>query len=292
MTSLLRRRVALASAALLALAGATSAVPAGAAAVKTPYTCTAPDYNDQKFKIDFAVDITPLKVYVGTTKSPKAVVKATIPGNIVGLAAFFGIKSASATGKFSLNTGGTMKASSFTFPRTNIPQQAQSYTAVINVPLPAVSSKVVRTLTYKPGPIAVTLTGYNKTKENAEPGDNVGSLDAGCTSDTPNQVLRTLAFVKSPTAVAAALTYSKATKRATETVKVNATSGVVPTGSVTATLFRGTSKVAAKTVALSGGKATVAFAGVKAKGSYKVVTRYNGSAAHNPSTATRSITVR
>lgn len=294
MTSHLRRRALVACVLLTSgtLVGASLLTPATAAPVTSPVTCKSDALEGQSLDLDFTLNVLPTQAYVGRTVTPKMVVKATIPGNIVGLAAFFGVKSASATGTFNVGVNGTTSPRPFVFPRTDIPQSATPYTATINVGLPAVKRTAVSSVLYKPGNVAITLTGYNKKKADAAPGDSVGSVDADCTSKSPNQVIGKVAFVKSPTAVAASVAYAGAAKKVTSLAKVTAVSGVVPTGKVTSVLFRGTTKVKTLTATLVGGKATTVFTGVQRKGSYKVVTTYGGSAAHKASTRTKFFSIR
>lgn len=298
MTSLLRARFALSAAlfaALVAASGTSLISPVSAAAAaptKAPYRCEAEALNGNKLDITFTVATTPANIYVGRTATPKMVVEAIIPGNIVALASFFGVKSASATGNFSVKRGSATTARPFVFPRTDIPQTNKDFPVTINVPLPKLTSKAVGTVIYKPGPIAITLTGYDKKKADAQAGDEMGSIPASCSAKTPNQTLAKVNFIKSPTATTTAATYAKATKKVTSVSKVAAASGVAPTGKATAVLYRGKTKVRTVTTSLVGGKSTAVFTGIATKGAYKVVTTYGGSAAHKGSTRTKTFTIR
>lgn len=274
----------------LAVVAAPSLSPSYAAPVASPATCSA-DGLDGELELDFVMDVTPARVYVGRSVSPKLTVKATIPANVVGLAAFFGVKSASATGTYTVGINGTPTPRSFVFPRTDIPQSATPFTATIVMSLPALTRTTTAAISYQPGPVELTLTGYNKTKAQAADGDSVGSVDAQCTPDSPNQVIGKVAFVKSPTAVTTATSYAREAKKVKAVAKVTAASGVVPRGTVTSVLYRGQTKIKSRTATLVGGRATVVFTGVKKKGTYKVVSRYSGSGAHNPSTKARTFRI-
>lgn len=294
MTSPLRRRALLTSALLTsgALIGASATFPAAAGEVRSPATCKSAALEGQTLDLDFTVNITPTTAYVGRTVTPKMVVKATIPGNIVGLAAFFGVKSASATGTFKVGSGGVVSPRPFVFPRTDIPQSATPYTATINLALLPVKRTAIGSVTYKPGNVDISLTGYNKKKADAAPGDDVGTVDADCTSKAPNQTIGSVTFVKSPTALASSVGYAKAAKKVTAVSRVTARSGVTPYGKVTSVLYKGTTKVRTLVATLSAGKATAVFTGVRAKGSYKVVSTYSGSPAHKTSKQTRFFAIR
>jgi hypothetical protein len=293
-----RRRVSVsvALASLLATAVASWTVPAdattSAAATKAAYTCESPSLNGNKLDITFTVASSPASIYVGRSATPKLIVNAIIPGNIVGLAAFFGVKSASATGTFSLKANGVTTARPFVFPRTDIPQTAKDFPVRIDVTLAALKAAKVGSVVYKPGPVAITLTGYNKTKVEAADGDDIGSVDASCAADNPNQAAATIGFVRSPTAIGAPVTYTKATRTAVSAITVIASSGITPYGKVTSVLYRGATRIKSVTKSLVAGKATTAFGGVRKKGTYKILTTYSGSGAHRPATRTRRFTVR
>ncbi|MET3962078.1 hypothetical protein ABIE44_002012 [Marmoricola sp. OAE513] len=279
-----------------AIAGLT-VTPADATAVSAPHHCKA-DGLDQELDLNFSVEIGGA-AYVSAAKGPKLTIKATIPSNIVGLAALFGVKSASATGSYTLSIGGVSKAVPFVFPRTDIPQTAKAFTATITTSLPAVTGSLGKKVTYKTlaststPVVQLSLTGYNRTKAQARAGDDVGSVDAQCTTTSPNQTIGTATLQKSPTRVAASIARKASTKKVVSNVTLSATSGVVPTGAATATLYRGAKKVASKSVSLSKGRATAVFTGVKKRASavtWKVVWTYGGNAAVLGSTGSRSVT--
>jgi hypothetical protein len=263
---------------------------ASAGPISAPYTCGAKALNGTKLKIKFNLDTTaPSRMYVGQSTSPTLIVKATIPRNVVGLAAFFGVKSASAIGTFGVVINGTLRKRPLVFPRTDIPQTPTDFPVTIMVPLPAATRSTVGVVTYKPGPVAVTLYGYkNKT---ADGGASFGNVTASCTSDAPKKVIDSIAFVKSATAVSTTAAYSKVTKKLSETATVTAASGSVPAGFVTATLYKGQSKVASKKIALINGVASAAFGALK-PGSYKLVTTYAGTKALKASSKVNTFTIK
>jgi hypothetical protein len=60
---------------------------------------------------------------------------------------------------------------------------------------------------------------------------------------------------------------------------------------VTVALYKGGAKLKTVTKVLAGGKASVLFTGVKAKGAYKVITSYPGTSLMSGSSST-SFTIR
>jgi hypothetical protein len=300
MTTHLRSRSLLSAALLTCLVavsgqagtGSAEAAPAASGPVSSPYTCSAEALNGNTLDISFALTTTaPAKIYVGKSHTPTLVVKATIPGNIVFLASVFGVKSASATGTVTVKINGVASSRQLLFPRTDIPQSAQAFPVTINVGLPKLSPTAVGSVTYKPGPVALTLEGYNKTVAAAAAGDSVGTIAAECTSKAPNQVIDTVSFVRSATRIAGKLT-SVPGKKVRATATVTATSGIVPVGTMTAKVFRGKKLLATRKATLAKGAVAAVFPKPAKKGRYKVVISYAGSKAHLASSTAKTFRIR
>jgi hypothetical protein len=270
------------------------ASPAVAASLNTTYNCSSPDYNSGSTQaISFTESISPATVYIGKSASPALVVKATIPSSLATLITLFGIKSASATGTFPVVINGAAKSLPFTYPRTDLPGGGSAFAVTIKVPLPKLAAPSLSKVTYSSGAnVAVALTGYNQTTEHEQSGDSVGSISATCTLSGVSKTIGTITHVKAPTKTKATAAYGKAKKRVTASAKVTASSGALPSGDVTFSLYRNGTKIRTASVSLAGGSASKVFGGVHRPGSYKVVADYAGAGALRSSSASKSFKVR
>ncbi|MCW2786339.1 MAG: Adhesin-like protein [Marmoricola sp.] len=293
MTRTLRRPARTVSVVLgVALAVVGISGPAGAGPVSSPYTCSSPSLNGQALKLDLNLDTTaPATLYVGRSVTPTLVIKAKIPGSIVALASLFGVKSASATGTYTIGINGTATKLALTFPRTDIPQSSTDFPVTLHLPMPKLTATAPGKVVFTPGPVALTLTGYNRTAETATSGDSVGSVDAACTSDTPKQKIDTVSYAKAPTTTTDVASYAKATKKLAAHVTVTSKTGAVPAGSVTLVLSRNGAQVRTATLTLVNGAASHTFSGIGRAGSYELVTRYGGSHTLRGSSTSKSFTI-
>lgn len=280
------RRTALAIAAALPLLGLVG--PGSQAATGyLPYTCTLPVLGDKTFQMD-SDTTAPSPFYLGTAMTPKLVTKSQVPADLANLATE-SLDATSVDGTFvsTIKVNGQTRTVTQPVARRSIPANTSSPVLITATGvLPKLTAAPGATVTYLPGNIKVTLRFYKANGSSAGEFKNMP-----CTMPASSRTIDTVVYVKSPSTVTPTVTYAAAAKKITAVAKVTAKSKVVPTGKVTAVLFRGTTKLKTLTLTLSGGKVTAGFTGIKA-GTYKVVLTYLGNGVVNRSTATRSITVR
>ncbi|MET3962079.1 hypothetical protein ABIE44_002013 [Marmoricola sp. OAE513] len=231
----------------------------------------------------------PSTVYLGTGYTPTLKTLAKIPKDLAKLAASsLDAEWVEGTIVSNLTVNGAPMSVSQKIVKRSMPADPSGPVEVTALAaLPRLAPRAAGSTTYLPGDLEVTL---KFTKANGSSAGAFSNLD--CHMPSNSKQVDKVAFAKSPSKVSPSVRYSKAKKKVTAGAKVSATSGLVPTGKVTAALFKGTRKVRTVTATLAGGKATAVFKKVKAKGGYKVVFAYAGSSTVNGSGASRSFTVR
>lgn len=274
------RRLAGLATAALAVGTLVGISPAEARTGYLGYACKITDDYQYTFQVDQGAAAT--KGFVGKRVGYYA--KVDFPEFGVGVARSFGVTHITGEIEATVFANGSPITVKAPIPRTNVPTNTNKMVLTARGLLPPRpgAGKVV----YKPGNIRFSV--------DARKADNSSlfKLNKGkCTMPANTKTIETVNYVKSPTTTAGTATYAKSTKRATAVVRVSATSRVPATGKVTFALFKGATKIRTSVANLAGGKATVIFAGVKAKGGYKVVATYGGSRAHNGSAVTRTFTV-
>jgi hypothetical protein len=250
------------------------------------FNCSAPGIGSQA--LDFVLDTNaPAKMYVGKSIAPKLFVKVTIPSLVIQLAEspLVNVTQADATGKVTVGVNGKAVVANVTYPRTQLPSPARDFPVNLPVTLPKLTPTSAGTIRYTPGPLTATLNGYD-----AE-GTNKGSVTANCTVKDTGKVIDTIKVIKSPTKINGSAAYGKAKERVVDSVKLTATSGIMPTGSITVRLFRNGHKLRSATIPLVVGQASKVFNGVHKPGAYKVVTTYAGSRALLSSSKSKSFRI-
>lgn len=282
----LSRRIAALAAAALSAGVLVSSGPVQAATGYIDYECTIT--GEYKYTFAFNQDTNiPTKIYAGKARVFTYTATTDFPEPGVATARFFGVTSFDGAIDATVLVNGKPVQVHAPIPKTNVPSNTNQLTLSASGPI-TIPAQAVGAVVLKPSNIKFTVRAYKADNS------TLFTLNKGnCTMAPNTKTMDTSAAVKSPSATTASLAYAKATKRATSTAVVKATSGAVPTGTVTMTLFKGTTKVTAKTIALTNGKAVGVFTGVKAKGTYKVVSKYNGSATVNPAApVTKSFVIR
>lgn len=281
-----RRFAALAATALAA--GVLVSGPVQGATGLIDYSCTVT--GDYKFTFTFDQDTNATApLYVGKSYAHTYTARTTFPEGGVNLARFFGVTSFDGAIDATVLRNGSPVAVNAPIPRTAVPKSGTPLVLVANGALPAVKVAAPGTVTYKPSDLKFTVNAYRAD------GSTVFSLDKGncdMAAAGESKVLDTLTFVKSPSKTTTSAAYGKAAKKVAASARVTSTSGVAPTGKVTFALVKGSKKIKSVTANVVGGKAAASFAGVKAKGAYKVVSTYSGSTAVNGSSSTKSFTIK
>lgn len=284
MTSTRGRRAAVLAAAVLAVA--TAGLRADAATGNLAYGCTLPVLGKSTFLIDQDTNVS--TVYLGRSARPVLTTRAQIPEDKVSLiASALKAKYTDGTITALLKSNGVETPVSQVIPKTALPASGPM-TLVAQGALAALAPKAVGSMTYLPGDLRITLNFY----ETANGPKSAEFKNLPCAMPKNDKVVDKVAYAKSPSKVTPSATYAKSAKKVTAVARVTAVSGVVPTGKVTAVLYQGAKKLKAITADLAGGKATAVFAGIKTKGSYKVVITYAGSPTVNGSTGTKALSVR
>lgn len=270
--------------AAVALAAGSLVTGAGAATGNIDYDCQIDGGYSFTFTFDQDTSADPTG-YVGKKYVYSA--KTSLPADGVNVARFFGVTAFDGAIDATVLVNGVPVQVRAPIKRTPVPPSG-GIVLTATGPLPAVV-RAAPSVVYKPGAIKFSVNAYQADNS------KLFGLDRGdCTMDEAGatKTMDTVTYVKSPTRTSPAVAHAKRAKKVTAVARLTATSGVVPTGKVTAALFKGRTKVRTATPALVGGKATASFTRIKAKGSYRVVFTYAGSAAHHGSSATKTFTIR
>lgn len=274
----------LATVAVTALAGGVlvAGVPAQGATGNLGYSCRITD--DYKYTFTFNQDTSaPAVAYVG--KKYVYTARTDFPEAGVGFARALGVAYIDGAIDATVYVNGAPITIHAPIPRTNVPTNTNQMSLTATGVLPARAT--VGSVVYKPGDILFTVNAHRADKS------SLFELKKGkCTMPANTTTLDAPRYAKSPSAIRPTASYKKSTKKVTAGARLTSASGVGAAGKVTFTLYKGSSKLKAVAKTLSGGTAKAGFTGIKAKGSYKVVTTYAGSSALNGSTASKSFTVR
>lgn len=273
-------------AALLAASTALAVTPVGAQTGELSYIChTESAAGDLEFQVTGDTNA-PKKLYVGKSVTPRLTRATVVEAGTVNLARLAGARSVDGHILSTVTLNGAARQIKGTVPRTDLPASGDLPVSASG-PMPKLTAAKVGSMTYKPGDIAVTLTFYDQSGDEA-----LAVEDAPCDLESAPTVIDKVAFLKSPTKVAESASYSKAKKKATATARISSTSKVGAVGKVTFKLYRGKKRLKTRTVTVRKGKASTSFPGVRAKGGYKITARYGGSKALKPSSASRTFRVR
>ena len=287
MTAVAGRRLVVATA-LLAGAALLAAGSVHADTGYLPYSCELPDPIGTTELLIQADTNAPSPLYLGTSFAPVLTTRAQVPPSLSNAVAALGARSVDGTIVSRVATNGVVTPVTQQIKNQPIPPSTKvPVTIVATGPMAKLTAKPGGSTTYVPGDLLVSLNFRSSG------GGSVASFsDLDCSVPETTKRVDTVAYAKSPTKVTPSATYSKGKKKVIASVRVTATSKVVPGGKVTAVLYRGSKKVTSVSATLKSGKASATFGGVSKKGSYKVVVSYGGSPVANPSTASKSFTVR
>jgi hypothetical protein len=286
-----RRLVLLAATALAA--GVLVSAPVQAATGKISYSCQIT--SDYKFTFSFDQDTNlPPKIYVGRSYGSTYRAVTLLPENGVQLARFFGVTSFDGAIDATVLVNGVGRTVHAPIPRTPVPPTASQaetdaggLVLTATGPLGALGKASTGALVLKPSAIKFTVNAYKSDDSKL-----FGVDKAPCTMAPNTRVLDTVTAVRSATTTTETVTSSKAAQKIGAAATISRVSGVPATGTVSFALYRGSTRLRTITSTITANRASAAFTGIKAKGTYRVVGTYAGSAALNGSTATRTLTLR
>lgn len=282
------RRIAIAGAVALATGSTvvlTAAPPASAATLS--FDCTVPIVGAQTFSATIT-STAPATLPTGSSTTPHLTTVMTVPAGLADtLRTALGVLSFSGLIHSTTLVNGVPQVSDLTIPST--PAGA----AGTAVPLQATG--VLSSLTAgMPGSVTTLAAGAQDVALSLVTGTGTSPFDVPCTPSTgQSTTIGTVASVKDGSRTTDRTTYRAAMHKATSVATVRSVHGIVTaSGTVRFVLKRGTRKITAVTKTLSGGRAVVAFKGLRRKGKYSVTATYAGSARLKGSRGTSHFTIR
>jgi hypothetical protein len=279
------RRLAAVGATALALGALVSTGPAQGATGDLAYHCTITKDFSYDFTFNQATNA-PARAYLA--KKYVYTATTTFPGAGVAFARGLGVTYIDGAIDATVYRNGTPITIHAPIPRTSVPTSTNVMALVANGVLPAYTKTGGAAVVYKPGAIKFSVNAHKAD------GSSLFDLDKGsCTMPANTTRITTTTYVRSPSRTVEAVTYSKATKKIAAAAKVSVVSGIAPGGKVAFTLYKGRARVRTVVGRVNAArKASVSFAGVSKKGSYRVVATYSGSAFANGSSASKALTLK
>lgn len=276
MTMLPRARLrALAAGSVFALAAGTASVlgtaqPASAAGTTMDFDCAVPVVGTQTFPV--TIESTPAEALPGSSTAPHVTVEVRIFQTLADmLRSVFQATSIEGVIDSTMLVDTVPQQAELTIPPTGPgdPGTEMAIAAAGDLaPVDVGSAGTVTDLAAGVQDVVLMLTtpqGTSPLPITCTPADGVDTTYGHITS------------TKASSTTDAAVTYSASKDKAKASATVTGSQGVAPTGKVKFVLKRGTQKVDSVTKALTDGKASATFTGVRKTGKYSVVATYQGS---------------
>lgn len=287
-----RARLRAVAASSIVAVAAGSAVVLGtaqpASAVPLSFDCNVPILGAQTFTVDIT-STAPAQLPTGSTTTPDITAAMTIPSGMADtMRSLLGATSMSGTIGSTALVDGVEQVLTLTVPPTPLGSSGSAQMAATGPMAPVTAGAPGTTIPLAAGDQNVVMNLFDASNQ------SVGQFTIPCTpSSGQDTALSSIAVVKDGSSTTAKASYSAKRDRATGIATVSSAHGVVaPTGTVKFLLKRGTQKVASLTKALSGGKATAVFTGVRRSGRYTIVATYPGSNLLNGSRGSARFSVR
>lgn len=280
----------IAAGSIVTLAAGTAAVlgtvsPASASTLN--FDCAVPLLGTQTFPVDIT-STAPAQLPTGSSTTPDITSVLTIPSGLADtLRGFFGATEFSGVIHSTTLVDGVAQVVDLIVPTTPAGDAGTTIPVTATGTLDAITAGdpgQVTTLAAGDQDVVMSLVGTGGTTP----------LEIPCTpSAGQDTTVATITSVKDDSSTAATAAYSARKHAAKATATVASAHGIIaPAGNVKFVLKRGTHKVASMTKALSGGKASATFTGVRRTGRYKVIASYLGSTQLKGSRDTASFSVR